>query len=232
MRSMRNGFSFTSSRKRILPACLDLPRCSQRGHDHRETSSGDRSARLACEQRLHRDAIALDSVGLDPAGKEKSKASPPSAARNEYSSARPVAKSLATIGPWNADDAGPVEREQQRGVVAVSDKDFGTRRQRIEVEQRQQVIGAVAAASAEDRVHVVALPHLHQSGCARCWEFRRSHPRAANATGEVSTCQPLSACNAPQPASRAEASTQLAGLTTPTVLCGAQGSSTLAGLKL
>ena len=46
-------------------------------------------------------------------------------------------------------------------------KDFECRAQGIEVEQRQQVIGAVAAACADYGVHVVTPPQLRQSCCAR-----------------------------------------------------------------
>ncbi len=161
MRSMRNGFSFTSSRKRILPAVS-----ISHGVPSEATTTERHPPVIGACASPASSGCTFDSE-LDPAGKEKSNASPRSAARNENLSARPVAKSLATIGPWKHTMPARSSASSSEVLSLYPTNAFGVRLQCLEVEQRQQVIRTVAAASADDRIHVVALPHLHQSGSAR-----------------------------------------------------------------
>ncbi len=158
MRSMRYGFSFTSSRKRIFPAVSISHGVPSEVTTTERQPPVERPARLARNQRLH---LRVRGKPRNPALLRRS------AARNECSSAVPVAKSLATIGPWNATMPARSSASSSEVLSLYPTNAFGSHSQRIEVEQRQQVIRTVAAASANNRIHVVPLPHLHQRSGAR-----------------------------------------------------------------
>jgi hypothetical protein len=55
-----------------------------------------------------------------------------------------------------------VEISQQRGDVAVTDKNLGMAFDLFEIKFSQEIIGAVATARADDRANVVTHEHLFQ----------------------------------------------------------------------
>ncbi len=60
-------------------------------------------------------------------------------------------------------EAGGVEHPgEQRGDIAVTDKDFGMTAHQVEIEVLEQVIAAVAAARAENSAHLRTLEHCVQ----------------------------------------------------------------------